>query len=104
MISYRKLRIGKAGTPLYGVKAGTISLDLPSIAANATGTVTFTLTGAKAGDVVVMTPPATLNDDLIPKGAIVTANNTVTVYVYCATGTVDDTAKTWSYLWLDTTA
>jgi len=90
---------------VYKIDFGTISLDPPSIGATTRGSVTFTLTGASTTDIIVMNPPSGLNDDLIFAGAAVTAANTVTVYLYNPTaGSINDTANTWSYLWVDTTA
>jgi hypothetical protein len=75
-------------------------LNPPSIATVSRGSVTFTLTGARAGDAIVVNPPAGLNDDLVFCGAAVTANDTVTVYLYNPTGgAIDDTAQTWTYIW-----
>ena len=51
-----------------------------------------------------MTPPATLNDDLLYVGARVTADDTVTVYLYNPTGGgIDDGALDWGWLWFDLT-
>lgn len=95
------MQIG-TGDTVYGTDAGTTSLDPGSIGATTRGSVTFTLTGAKTGDIVVMNPPAGLNDDLIFCGATVTAADTVTVYLYNPTaGSINDTASTWTYLWID---
>ena len=95
------MQIG-SGDTVYGTDAGTISLDPASINATTRGSVTFTLTGARAGDIIVMNPPATLNDDLVFCGATVTADDTVSVYLYNPTaGSINDTATTWTYLWID---
>ena len=92
-----------SGDKIYGFDFGTVSLNPASISATTKGTVTFTLTGAKTTDIIVMNPPA-LNDDLVYCGAAVTADDTVTVYIYNPTaGAIDDTARTWSYFWVDTT-
>lgn len=97
------LQIG-SGDTVFGTDVGTVSLDPASINATTRGTVTFTLTGAKAGDIIVCNPPADLNDDLIFCGATVTSDDTVTVYLYNPTaGSINDTARTWSYLWVDLT-
>lgn len=87
------------GTTLNKVASGTVSLNPASINATTRGAVTFTLTGADTNDIIVMNPPATLNDDLLYVGAAVTAANTVTVYLYNPTaGAIDDSALTWKYL------
>lgn len=98
------LTVGQGGTRIEKIKAGTIAIDPGSIASVTRGTVTFTLTGAATGDQVIMTPPNTLNDDLLYVGARVTSANTVTVYLYNPTGgAIDDGSLTWSYLWFDLT-
>ena len=95
-------RVG-GGTVIKKITAATVSVDPGSISATSTGAVTITVTGAAAGDIVVFQPPA-LNDDLVFSGANVTAANTVTLYIYNPTGdAIDDTAKTWTYLWIDAT-
>ena len=78
---------------------GTVSVDLPSIANAAVGEVTLTISGAAAGDVVVLSAPATLTAGLAPCGARVTAANTVKLRVAnLSGGAVDEAAGTWSYV------
>ena len=90
------------GTPIIKFLAGTISIDPGSIASTSRGAITWTLTGAAAGDRVIMHPPADLNDDLIFVGSKVTGTNEVTVYLYNPTGgAIDDTAKTWEWEWFN---
>lgn len=90
---------------VYGIEFGTVALDPGSISTVSRGTVTFTLTGAATTDIIIMNPPATLNDDLIFAGARVTSADTVTVYLYNPTGgSINDGELTWSYVWIDTTA
>jgi hypothetical protein len=97
------LTVGR-GTKIKKIKAGTVALDPPNIATVARGSVDFTITGAAAGDIVVMNPPATLNDDLVFVGAAVTAADTVTVYLYNPTGGgINDTELTWGYIHFDVT-
>lgn len=97
------IQIG-TGDTVYGTDKGTVEVNPASINATTRGTVTFTLTGAKTGDIIVCNPPADLNDDLIFCGATVTADDTVTIYLYNPTGgSINDTATTWSYLWIDLT-
>lgn len=93
-----------SGSDVKKVATGAVSLDPGSIATVTRGTVTFTLTGAAAGDAVIMVPPATLNDDLLFVGARVTAADTVTVYLYNPTaGAIDDGPLSWTYLFFDLT-
>jgi hypothetical protein len=90
------------GDTVYGTDAGTVSINPASIGATTRVGTTFTITGAKVGDILVMNPPAALNDDLIFAGCAITADDTATVYLYNPTaGSIDDAAQTWSYLWID---
>lgn len=95
------MQIG-SGDTVYGTDAGTVSINPASIASVTRVGTTFTLTGAKTGDILIMNPPADLNDDLLFVGCAVTGDNEGTVYLYNPTGGgIDDTAKTWTYLWID---
>lgn len=90
--------------PQSTTTSGTVSLNPPSIAAQSRGSVTFTITGAAVGDVVVMQPPGALNAGLVYAGCAVTAPNTVTVYLGNLTGgAIDDGAQTWRWLLVDLT-
>lgn len=92
------------GTPLKELDSSTVSIDPSSIAAQTRGSVTFTVTGAAVGDVVIMQPPSALNTGLVYAGCEVTGANTVTVYLGNLTGgPIDDGSQTWRYLWLDLT-
>ena len=83
---------------------GTVSIDPPSIDPTSRAAVTATVTGVAVGDTVVMSPPADLDDDLVFAGATVTDADEVTVYLYNPTGgAVNDTARTWRWLWMDMT-
>ena len=96
--------VGSTGDVTYGLDFGTASVDPASIAATTRSSVTFTLTGAKTTDIIIVNPPADLNDDLIFVGAAVTAANTVTIYLYNPTASaINETSKTFSYCWIDTT-
>lgn len=96
------LAIG-AGTVIKKITKATASVDLPSINSGATGSATFTVTGAAVGDVVIVNPP-TLTSGLVFGGAAVTGANTVTVYVLNASGgAVNEAAGTYTYLWFDLT-
>lgn len=78
----------------------TFSLDPASIAADAQGVETLTISGAKAGDMVFVSPEAA-EKHLIPAGAKVTADDTVSVYInnnFTATTALDGAAKTWSLM------
>lgn len=95
--------VGKAADLKALIATGTASVNFDEIAANATGSKTFTLTGAAAGDVLVVNPPS-LTTGLVFAGAAVTGANTVTVYATNATGSaIDEGAATFRYLWFDLT-
>ena len=90
------------GDTVYGMDFGTIAINPASIPTVSRAATTFTITGAKVGDVLVCNPPATLNDDLLFVGAAITADNTATVYLYNPTASpIDDAVGTWTYLWID---
>lgn len=87
---------------IQGFLTGTVSLDPGSIGAQTRGSVTFTLSGAAPGDIVILQPPTGLNAGLIYAGARVTTANTVTVFIGNLTGgSIDDGAQTWEYIWID---
>lgn len=89
---------------VYGVDFGTVAIDPASIAATTRGATTFTLTGAATTDILIVNPPATLNDDLLFVGAAITAADTATIYLYNPTGAgIDQASATFSYCWIDTT-
>jgi len=78
---------------------GTVSVDPPSINANTSTTFTITITGVQTGDLVFLTPPSTLEGELIFQGANVTAANTVTIRMRNVTGAaVDGASLEWSYM------
>ncbi len=90
---------------VYGIEFGTVEIDPANLNATTRGATTFTLTGAKATDIIIVNPPSTLNDDLIFAGAAITADDEVTVYLYNPTaGAINQAAATFSYCWIDTTA
>jgi hypothetical protein len=96
--------IGSTGDVNYGLDFGTASVDPTSIAATTRGSVTFTLTGAKTTDIIIVNPPSDLNDDLIFCGATITAANTVSIFLYNPTGSaIDEGERTFKYVWIDMT-
>jgi hypothetical protein len=90
---------------VYGIEFGTVEIDPANLNATTRGATTFTLTGAATTDIIIVNPPADLNDDLIFCGAAVTAADTVSIYLYNPTaGAINQAAATFSYCWIDTTA
>lgn len=97
------LAVGSSGSVIKKIASNTASVDFPSISAAATGSATFTLTGAASGDMVLLNPPA-LTSGLVFAGAAVTAADTVTVYAVNATASpINEAAATFRYLWVDLT-
>lgn len=97
-------RIGRAGAQVYGIEAGVVVIDLPSIAAGASGVGTGTIQGIRVGDVVQVQPPDTINAGLVFQGSAVTADNTVTVRVRNeSAAAIDEPARNYPYIWMDLT-
>lgn len=94
---------GVNGTPIWRIAVGTTTIDPANIATVSQGAPTFTLTGAKTGDVVIAIPPATLDPRSAVIGARVTSADTVTVYINnpSAAGS-DSVSGTWQYIWFKT--
>lgn len=91
------------GTVVKNIKYGSAAVDLAEIAAGETGSGTITVSGAAAGDIVVVNPPS-LTTGLVFGGAAVTAANTVTVYATNATASpINEAEKTFTYVWIDLT-
>lgn len=78
--------------------AGTVSVDPASLATLSSSETQVTISGAAVGDIIVMSPPASLETGLIFSGARVSAANTVQVRLSNMTaGSIDGAARTWSY-------
>lgn len=89
---------------VYGIEFGTVAIDPANLNATTRGATTFTLTGAATTDIIIVNPPADLNDDLIFCGAAVTAADTVSIYLYNPTASaINQASATFSYCWIDTT-
>ena len=86
---------------LTRINNGSVSVNPGSIAAITRLAVVVTIAGIglALGDILVMEPPATLDDDLLYVGCRVTATDQVTLYIYNPTaGAIDDGALNWNYL------
>jgi hypothetical protein len=80
------------------VEFGTFTLDPASINDNAQGAEAVAISGAKAGDLVFVSPEA-FDTGLIPAGAKVTNTDEVTVYINNESGgAVNGASKTWNYI------
>lgn len=94
---------GVNGTPIWRIATGTATIDPANILTVAQGAPTFTLTGAKVNDVVIVVPPQTLDPKSALIGARVTSNDTVTVYINNPSAASSDSASgTWQYIWFKT--
>ena len=97
------LKVGSSGTVIKTAKSGTGAIDLAEIAANSTGSGTITITGAAAGDALVVNVPS-LTTGLAFAGSNITGANTATLYFVNATGSaIDNASATFNYLWIDLT-
>lgn len=88
------------GTTITKILKGTCTVDLPSVADADVGEATVTVTGAVAGDIVILIPPtAGLTAGLAVCGAQVSAADTVKVRVVNGSGgAIDEASGTWYYL------
>lgn len=90
-----------SGTEWSLVKEGTVAVDPASIAANETANVSVTIADAVAGDVIIWTPPSTLEAGLVVGGSWCASNGTVVIRLGNVTvGAIDAASATWSYVLL----
>lgn len=87
------------GTALTKVVKGTVTIDPASINATTVSSQTFTLTGAVAGDSLVLNPPAAgLTAGVLVSQVFVSSSNTITVVFYNTTGGgIDLASASWTY-------
>lgn len=87
------------GQAMHGIHYGSVSVDPPNIAAGAKGTATALIPEVSVGDMVLLSPPAGLNNGLIFGGATATGEGTVSVYITNAgTAAVNAGSADWGYL------
>ena len=80
------------------VEIGTIDIDPGSLGAGLESEASVTLTGAKVGDLVFVNP-VSLDTDLFPKGARISATDTLAVLIGNeGSGTVDGASREWHYI------
>jgi len=95
------MNFGGGNIDLNRFNSGSVSVNPASIAATTRLAHTATITGIGLilGDVIVLVPPAALNDDLLYVGCRVTGVDTVDIYIYNPTaGAIDDAALNWDFL------
>jgi len=86
------LTIGSGGSAISKVLTATATLDFGSIAAQSSADLTITVTGAAAGEAVMMGLPATASAGVV-FNAIVTSANTVTIRATNTTASAIDPAS-----------
>ena len=96
-ISSGPLSLG-GGSDITKLLFGSVSINPPSIATSTTGSATTTVSGATTDMKCFVQPPATLNDDLTPKGCQISATGVIKVYLYAENAPIDDATTTWGYL------
>lgn len=92
--------IGTGGTVITKIQKGTIaSVNPDEIASGAAAEITVTITGAAAGDALVINPPAALEAGLIVGSARVTDTNEAKFRIFNAAGeAVNAASATWTYI------
>lgn len=88
-----------SGTAITKILKGTITVNPASVLTLATTEVTVTLTGAVAGDVITVNPPAAgLTAGMVVCDARVSATDEVKIRIFNGSaGTVDEASGTWLY-------
>jgi hypothetical protein len=95
-----------ADTSIKGIHAGEVALDPADLAATTSVEETITIVGVQVGDFVLFQPPASLANDLtVMTVGRVSADNTVKLRLSNIdnTNAINDTERTWKYLWFDLT-
>lgn len=92
-----KLTLDGSTASLAGFRSGTVAVDPAEIAAGEKATVDVTISGLAATDLVVLEPPAALEDGILVVGCRAKAGG-VDLDLYNATGGAVDAAEaTWTY-------
>jgi hypothetical protein len=88
-----------SGTVISKVLKGTVTIDPTSINATTFSSQTFTLTGAVAGDTLILNPPAAgLTAGLFVLQHFVSGADTITICFYNSTGApIDQASGSWNY-------
>lgn len=93
-------KTGSSGTQLNLVKKGTVSVVVAALTAAAEADVSVTISGAAAGDIILMTPlDAAMETGLGIAAIWVSAANTVKIRMSNFSGsTLTGSTSNWSYL------
>jgi hypothetical protein len=93
------MQIGSLGTFINQIITDVVAVDPLNITAGTSATFTVTISNVEVGDIIVLTPPSNIEDDLIFQGATVTAANTVTIKIRNLSGSdVNGASRDWSYI------
>lgn len=96
------LVVGKGSpgaTRIRRIRKLTVTVDPPNITAVASANVDVTVTGAKAGDMFIATPPTTLEAGLVLQSATCPSNDTLRLRITNASaGAIDGASLTWTVL------
>ncbi len=78
---------------------GTVSVDPPNLATGTCALQTATITGAAAGDLVLLAPPADIEAGLYASAARLVASDGTTTFGVCneGAGAVDGVARAWTF-------
>lgn len=88
------------GVIVEQIQSGSVSVNPGSIGATTKGSVNVTISGLVPGNHILLDVPSGLNAGLLYVGHSITANNTLTIYLYNKTGgAIDDGAFNWNYMW-----
>lgn len=93
------LKVASTGTLLTQVLKGTVSVTVAALAAGAEADVSVTITGASAGDIILMTPLDASMETGVSVGAVwVSAADTVKIRMSNLYGsTLTGSTAAWSY-------
>lgn len=93
------IKVSSSGTTLTKILKGTVSVTLAATAAAAEEDVSLTISGAAAGDIVIMTPlNASMETGVGIVAAWVSAANTVKVRITnLHTSSLSGSTQNWSY-------
>jgi hypothetical protein len=99
------LAIGSGGATIKAIKTGTLAVTVTALADGAEEEYDLTVTGAAAGDIIIVHPTdAAAETGLAIIGAWVAGANTVTVRVSNVKGSgLTGSTASWPYLWFDLT-
>lgn len=98
IISTAGFQAGANGSTVSFIKKGQVTIDIASISAGAVVESTVTITGAVAGDTVILNPPAALEANVCYVGCFVSAADTVKMRVFNPTGgAIDPASASWEY-------